>query len=243
MSTNIPDYFKVDFTEYSKDMTAKAMSRMLAQFNGSYVLQQFIAAFIENGPQYVYDEIIKFQESNSLYMAEGENLDAIGRIVGQPRVPYAFDDGKWFFTDRAGQGIDQAPIWVMNAPLTSTDQATDDEYRMMILARIACNFCRFSSYPEMQYLAKFVTGETVSWRRVGPMEVELIVRYGISRSKLGVLTKFATTTFVDDSPMIPYPATLRLTSAMYTLPGRMFRTDRLDGYQIDSAPISMSIPL
>ncbi len=243
MSANIPEYFKVDFTQYSKDMTAEAMQRILSQFDGSEVLKQFLGVFIKEGPQYVYDEIIKFQEANSLYMAKGVNLDAIGRIVGQPRVPYALDDTKWFFTDRAGQGIDQAPAWCSPAPLTSTKPANDGDYQMMILARIACNFCRFSSLPELQYLAEFVTGEKVTWRRVGPMEAEIIVRYGISLSKLHMLTKFTTTTFADGIPMIPYPATLNLTSAMYMLGDRVFRTDRGDGWQIDAAPITMSVPV
>lgn len=242
MSANIPDTFKVDFSIYAKDMTSKAVSRMLAQFHNSPVFKDFIAAFIQNAPQYVYDNIIAMQEENSLYMAEGENLDAIGRIVGQPRVPYQFDDSRWFFTDRIGQGIDQAPAWCSPAPLTSTQPASDGEYRMMILARIACNFCKFASHSELQYLAKFVTGEDVSWRWTGPMEGELMVRHGISRSKLGYLTKFTTTTTADDIPMIPYPATFRLSSVMYKLSPRSFRTDRGDGWQIDAAPITMSVP-
>ncbi len=243
MSAGIPDYFKVDFSVYAKDMSEKALERILTQFDNSPVLREFLLSFIDNAPQYVYDEIIKFQESNSLYMAAGENLDAIGRIVGQPRVPYQFDDSSWFFTDRVGQGIDQAPAWCSPAPLTSTRPASDDGYRMMILARVACNFNRFSSISELKYLAEFVTGEKVDWRVWAPMEAEIIVRHGISLSKLGYLTKFTTTTFADDIPMIPYPATLKLSSVMFTTGERNFRMDRGDGWQIDAAPIAMSVPL
>lgn len=243
MSANIPERFKVDFSGYSKDMTAKAMDRLLSQFKGSPVLRAFVAALVQNGPQYVYDEIIKFQEANSLYVAEGGNLDAIGKIVGQPRVPYQYDESSWFAFDRQGQGFDQAKVWVLNASMTTNVPASDPEYRMMILARIACNFNRFSSLPEMQYIAEFVTGEKVTWIRTGPMEVQLVVRPGISRSRLDVLTKFTTTTACDDIPMIPYPATLSISSVLHKPTPRAFTFDRGDGHQFDAAPFAVSVPI
>lgn len=233
MSAGIPRKFKIDFSGYKKDLVAQAWSRMLSQFWRSPVMKDFVAALIQNGPQWTYNEIIKQQEANSLYMAEGENLDAIGRIVGQPRVPYKYDDSKWFTPDRMGQGFDQAPFWVQGAAMTGDKPASDPEYRQMILARIACNFCKFSSSPEMAYLVEFSTGEKVSWRRVGPMECELIVGGNISRTRLDILIKSKTTTECDDIFWVPYPATLHL-SAVTFLPKKPFIFDRGDGHQFDA---------
>lgn len=233
MSAGIPEKFKIDFSRYGRDLVAKAWSRMLSQFWASPVMKGFVEALIRNGPQWAYDEIIRQQEANSLYMAAGENLNAIGRIVGQPRVPYQYDDSRWFFFDRAGQGFDQEPWWVEGAPMTGHIPAQDPQYRRMILARIACNFCRFSSAPEMAYLVEFATGQRVSWRRTGPMECEVMVSGDIPRSILDMLTLTKTTTECDDIYMIPYPATLKLSKAVY-LPDTPFIFDRGDGHQFDA---------
>lgn len=220
-------------------MVEKAFTRLLSQFQASPVLKQFIAAFIRNGPQWVYDEIIKQQEANTLYLAGGNNLDAIGRIVGQPRDGYRYDESRWFFADRPGQGADQGYVWVNGASLSSREPARDSEYRQLILARIACNFNRFSSLPELAYLARFVTGETASWRCVGPMECEILVSAGISVNKLKVLTRRVTTPFCDDVYMFPYPATLNLTRIVF-MRSPAFIADRGGGHQADAGYVAVS---
>jgi hypothetical protein len=240
MSAGIPYKFKIDFSGYGRDMVAKAWSRMLSQFWASPVMKDFVAALIKNGPEWAYREIVKQQEANTLYMAEGENLDAIGRIVGQPRVPYQYDDSMWFTPDRPGQGFDQAPFWVQNAPMAGNEPATDPEYRQMILARIVCNFNRFSSLPEMAYEVEFATGRKVSWRRVGPMECEIIVQGNISRSHLDVLTRKKTTTECDDIYWVPYPATLNLTRVLFLPVRKPFIFDRRDGHQFDAGYCAVS---
>lgn len=234
MTAGIPEKFKIDFAGLKKaDMVSRAQARLLSQHWSFPVLKAFVAAFIRAGPQAAHGRIVGTLENQTLYMAQGVDLEAIGRIVGQSRVPYRYDDSAWFFFDRPGQGFDQAPWWVEGAPLTSNAPAPDPQYRRMILARIACNFCRFSSVPETAYLAEFVTGEKVSWRKAGPMEAEILVSGGISRSHLDVLTKKTTTTECDDIYMIPYMATLNLTRIVF-LPEKPFIFDRGDGHQFDA---------
>lgn len=239
MSAGIPQKFKIDFSGYNRDLVAKAWTRMLSQFWRAPVMKAFVGALIKNGPQWAYTEIVKQQEANSLYMAAGVNLDIIGRIVGQPRVPYQYDDSKWFTPDRKGQGFDQAPFWVQGAPMTGNTPANDPEYRQMILARIACNFCKFSSASEMAYLVEFATGRKVSWRRVGPMECEIIVSGTISRTHLDILTRSKTTTECDRIFAVPYPATLSLSAATF-LPKNPFIFDRGDGHQFDAGLVAVS---
>lgn len=233
MSSGIPEKFKIEFGGYARDMTEKAFSRLLSQFQASPVLKDFLAAFVENGPQWAYEQVVKQQEANTLYAAAGFNLEAIGRIVGQSRLPYRYDESRWFAADRPGQGADQAFVWVQGAPLTSNVPAADPEYRQMILARIVCNFNRFSSLPEMAYEVKFTTGETVSWRRTGPMECEVLVHSGIARWKLESLLRHAGTTECDDVWLYPYPATLNLNGIIF-VPRTPFIADRGDGHQADA---------
>ena len=239
MSAGIPEKFRIDFSAYGRDLVRQAWSRMLSQFWASPVMKAFVAALIRNGPQRAYDGIVRQQEANTLFRAEGFNLDAIGRIVGQPRVPHRYDDSKWFTPDRAGQGFDQAPFWVWNAPVTGNQPATDPEYRRMILARIACNFCRFASGPEMAYLADFALGRKAGWRRVGPMECGILVEGTVSRTHLDILTRSGTTTAADDVFAIPYPATLNL-SAVTFLPKSPFIFDRGGGHQADAGAFAVS---
>ncbi len=230
---SIPEKFKIDYARYRIDMAAKACSRLLAQDQASPVFKAFVNALISAGPQWAYDEILKQQEANSLYMAESGNLDAIGRIVGQPRTVYRYDESRWFFSDRPGQGGDQAFAWVINAPVGGDSIAGDAEYRRLILVRILCNFTRFASLPELAYLAEFATGETVSWQRAGPMIVDILVRTGLARWKLDYLTRCSTTAEADDVFLFPYPAILNLASVIF-VPARAFFADRGDGHQPDS---------
>lgn len=237
--SSIPDTFKIDFSRYALDMTEQAVGRLLSQFKASPVLRRFVAAFIEEGPQWAYDEIVRQQEANTLYMAEGFNLDVIGRIVGQPRIAHRYDEARWFASDRMGQGADQAFAWVENAPLAGNEPAADPEYRRMILARIVSNFARFASLPEMQYLVGFATGETVSWRRVGPMEVEILVPAGMSRTIFEMLINRKTNVWCDDIFMFPYPATINLTRAVF-VPAKPFIADRGDGHQADAGRVAVA---
>lgn len=239
MSAGIPEKFKVDFSRYSVDMCAQAFGRLLSQFRASPVLKQFLAAFIKNGPEWAYKQIIAQQEANTLYMATGTNLDAIGRIVGQFRTIYRYDESRWMFSDRAGQGADQVNVWVQGAEIGNRKPAADPDYRRLILAKIVCNFTRFASLPELAYIARFATGETVSWRRVGMMECEIYVRSQISRSNLEFLTHRETNTECDDQYMFPYPATLNLSRVVF-MPRNPFFADREGGQQCDAGYVAVS---
>jgi hypothetical protein len=242
MSSGVPEKLKVDFSGLARDLAARALTRLLSQHWTAPVLKQFVAALIRTGPQETYDRIIRTQEAQTIYLAEGVDLEAIGRIVGQPRTPYRYDDSRWFFWDRAGQGFEQQPWWVEGAPTSGNEPAGDPEYRQMILARIACNLNRHSSSPEMAYLADFSTGEKVSWRRTGPMECEILVSADISRSHLEVMTKAKTTPEADDIFMLPYPATLKLSRVAF-IPEKPFVFDRWRGHQFDAGKWAAGFPL
>lgn len=239
MSAGIPEKFKVDFSMLkSVDMVSLALTRLLSQHWNFPVLKQFVSALVRAGPEETYKKIVETMEAQTLYMAQGTDLEAIGRIVGQPRIPYQYDDSRWFYFNRPGQGFNQAPWYVSGAPMTGNTPAGDPQYRRMILARIACNFCRFSSVPEMAYLIEFATGQKVSWRRVGPMEAEILVSGSISRSVLDTVTLTKTTTECDDIFMVPYMATLNLTRVIF-LPTKPFFFNRGSGHQFNAGKWSV----
>lgn len=241
MSAGIPDSFKIDFSKYKIDLATKAEGRMLSQFWTSPVFRMFVRALIKAGIGWTYDEIIKQIEANTLYVAAGENLEAIGRIVGQNRIPYQYDDSSWFAFDRPGQGFDQAPFWVQGAPLVSNVPANDPQYRRMILAKIASNFARFGSMAEMSYLIEFAIGIKVSFRLVGPMEADIVVPSTISRSNVYLLTVSKNTPQVDHQYFFPYPATLRI-DRMTFAPKVPFIFDRKE-HGFDRGSFGVSVPI
>lgn len=238
----IPGSLKIDYSGYIREMSAEAYDLMLSQFRNGPVFRQYLALLVDAGPQWTYDETIRFIEANSLYEAKGGNLDAIGNIVGRPRTAYAYDDSTWFMADNENQGGDSAPCWVAGAPLAAYTQMGDETYRQAILARIACNFNKFSSVPELLYYIRLVTGENVSFVTVGPMEAQVLVRSGISNTALNIITQSTTTAQCDDEYAVPYPATLNLSAAIYA-PEGYFCTDTLDERQCDIAPCAVSVPL
>lgn len=233
MSDGIPERFRVDFSPWRRDLAAKALTRLLSQFWDSPVMKAFLDALVRLGPQDLYDRILDAQERQSLFLARGEDLDAIGRIVGQPRLPYRYDESRWIFADRAGQGADQQYAWVAGASLSGREPVEDPLYRRLILARIACNFCRFSSLPEMAHLAGLVAGRRASWRRTGPMEAELLIDGGVSRAGLEILTRRESHAGADDVYLFPYPATLNLKRIVF-VPKKPFIADREAGRQADA---------
>lgn len=237
--SDIPLKFKIDFSRYRIDMVARVQERLLSQFKASPVLRQFIEAYIRNGPQWSYDEILKQQEARTLFMAKGNNLDALGRIVGWFRTSFRYDESRWFFADRPGQGSDQAFVWVTNADMTSNLPASDAEYRRLILAKIVCNFTRFASIREIAALVKFAFNEVISMRVVGPMEAELLVRPTIARPLLEILLRFETTAYCDDQFVMPYPATLNLQGVTF-VPEKAFIADRGNGHQADAGVVSVT---
>jgi hypothetical protein len=243
MNSEAPDDLQVDFSGYALDMPAKAFSRLLSRRRNGPVVQAFLEAFIKSGPQWTYDEIIKQLEANTIFAAKGENQDIIGRIVGAPRKSYAYDDSQWFFSDSENQGCDSAPCWVKGAPFSSYEPADDETYRMRILARIACNFNKFSSVPELIHLIRFVTGYEVSFIVVGPMEAQIVVPSSAPNTIVNLLTQATTTTECDDIYAVPYSATLNLSRALYVPDGKWFCSDREDGFQCDAAPCAVAVPL
>lgn len=206
--------YDVDFTGYHKDLITQALDRMLSQHYNKCVLRQFVAAFIRQC-QELYDACIDMQRLRIPYNAEGENLDALGRIVGEDRTPWMYDESGWMFFDRQGQGWDQVPVWVRGGPLGTSAYVDDIQYRTNIIIKAIKNHTLTSSIPEITELIRLIFGIYVAFDKLGPNQVQIIVSSNISMQQLILLTYSWDNTRVDHAWYMNYPVTLDISKVMF----------------------------
>lgn len=234
----ISNRYKVDFSPYRRDMISDGRRRILSQFVPSCVLQRFIGVILHQC-QELHGAIIDLMESRTLYEATGESLEALGRIVGEPRIPYSYDDTRWLFADIVGQATDQAPVWSQGAPFAAYIPASDPEYRTAILARIKKNHTLAASVPELVGMAKELTGSLLSFSKTGPMQVDILVPDTISKNSLALLTRCVTDAVADEQYAMPYPATLSLSGTTVFTPKFFFAADRTGAQACDMGPCAV----
>ncbi len=120
--------YKVDFSGLRVDLVEQALGRMLSQHYSACVLRRFVAALVSEAQEF-YEACIDLQERRTVYVAAGENLNALGRIVGADRAPWSFDDSYWFFSTgspRAPTGPRcgaSGPPWRLTSRLTMKNTA------------------------------------------------------------------------------------------------------------------------
>jgi len=206
-----------DPIEFEKiDILERMYSRLLLQFQDAPVLKDILQAFgweldallsaveevvVERGPA----DAIKVQ------------LESLGRIVGQSRVSIDQSVLAWLSTDVPGETIDRSPAWVTNVPVLTFLFANDDIYRQLIEARIYRNFTQYGSIPENQRVALLAFDLNVSFRRIGPMIVDIQVPRDTSRTTIAIIlgVLYSQEGIVD---IMPYPPTLGMDS-FWIIPG------------------------
>jgi hypothetical protein len=230
----IPAKYKVDFGGYANDFRALARARLLDQFKNAPVLTQVLDAFVDE-VQEVYDAVCAAIEHRSLYRAGGEQLAALGRIVGQnPDIIQAGAAIPYLIFDAAGNGWDQTDWWVPGAATTGTRPPNDDEYAVQVLGRIHNNCNRFSSIPELQAAILDIFGINVSftsqassvdyftwdvigngweqghWWAAPPLTsatLYVVVPSTTSMAARGLIVQFVEDLRVDKRPFIAWPVT------------------------------------
>lgn len=231
--------YNVSFKRYAKDLVDQALSRMLSQHYDKCVLRQFIAVFTDEC-QELYDACIELQQLRTPYLAAGENLNGLGRIVGEPRNPWIYDESSWFFFDRQGQSFDQIPVWCMNGPIGTTTTVEDSQYRTNIIVRAVKNHTLTSSIPEVTDIIELAFGVSVSFEKTGPNSVKLVVPSNISLTNLLLLTQSTDDERVDDRYWPPYPVTLDISDVVMFVPGEFFIFDVAKrGW--DEAPVAVGV--
>lgn len=238
---SIPEFYKVDFSLYDKDLVTQALNRMLSQHYDKCVLRQFVAAIMCE-VQELYEAIIDMQDGRTLFEAQAENLNALGRIVGEPRAPYQYDESRYMFADRAQQRPDSAFVWCLKAPFSAFIPVEDEQYRVNILARVFKNHTLVASVPEMERLTYLLTDSLVSYEKTGPMQVTAVVPSTISATAYNILTQARTDQRADDAFMLPYPATLWFDGIVTYVPDTFFCADRENEQRCDQSACAVGVP-
>lgn len=249
MSQNpIPEHFEIDFCEAKRDLVMNALDRMLSQHYMKAGLRQLVLALVGE-VQCLYGTLVEVQQKRTLYEAEGYVLDAIGRIVGEERKTWHYNQDAYMFADRERQRCDFVPCWTVNAPLAKFVMQDDESYKYNILARIIKNHTLCSSVPELQHFFQFAFGKNVSFLKTGPYQCSLQVPADLAPALYAILTQPFTDERVDDAFYFPYPATLWFSSIIVD-PGdtedwskRWFCADRTNVQRCDRAPCAVGIPL
>lgn len=221
----IPGFYQVDFSAARKNLVRQALSRLLDQHADKPLLRRFVATLLLE-VQDLYDALIDLQEGRTLYAAEDENLNALGRIVGEPRTPYQYDDSHWLFADRTAQSPDSAAAWCVNAPFAAFLPVDDSQYKMNILSRIIKNHTLAASVPELERLTRLLTGQYISYDKTGPMQVSVLAPANLSATALNLLSRAQSSRRADDVFQLPYPATLWFDGVMTYVPDAFFCADR-----------------
>lgn len=232
--------FQVDFSKYDKDLITQELDRMLGQHYDKCVLRQFVAVFIR-ACQELYDACIELQRMRTAFDATEYNLDALGRIVGEDRALWEYNDEGWFYFDRQGQSFEQQPMWCLHGPLETTWLADDTIYRTNIILKAIRNHTLTSSIPELDEIISLVFTNQVSFEKTGPNEVALIVPSDVSMTQLKQLTVSSTDEQVDNRWFMNYPATLDVRLAAFA-PSGFAMSDTLNRGS-DTAPVAVGVLL
>lgn len=234
----VTEKLKIDFSKERIDLTTQGTGLMLSQFSNSCMLGQFFAAFLEEA-QELFDSILEMEQGRTLYDARGENLDALGRIVGELRTVYQYSELNYMWADRLSQGVDKIEVWVTNATLSSKVLPNDTVYRTRILGKILKNFTLAASVPEILNLISNLYGYDVSFIKRGPFTVDLMVPSTISTTAYVAITRFYDDLTVERNCYVSYPATLSIRDVIFA-PKNYFCADRANGQQCDAGRVAVA---
>ncbi len=127
------------------------------------------------------------------------------------------------------EGVQLETIGELVGELKLSD-ISDDDYLVRIVAKVFRNQIKYASYPEIVRYIKLLTGTDVSFKRVAPLDVELIVPTDLTDAEILRLLSF-----VEQSPiaeqqyLVPVAATVRIVGARRKLAIDFFRPDRPSG--------------
>ena len=185
----------------------RMVSRTLLQFRKSPVFLSVLEVFA-NELQRLHDAINAVIVGRTVPAGVGEQLNGLGRIVGQDRGVATYDDSIWFVPDV--NSLDQTRTWVTNGLYLGLFVADDATFRQFIEARIYRNFSRYGSIPEIQRAFLSAYGYKISFVRVGPMVVDVVLPNEINSIARAAVFNFVSDDRADDRNALPIPATVSI---------------------------------
>ena len=216
------------------EVMKRMVSRLLLQFQGAPVLIDILNAFgLEL--QLLLDTVGEVIVERSPLDAVEQQLEGLGRIVGQDRIVIDYEDVTWFSPDVVGLGADVAPVWVTGVVTAGSLLADDIMYRQLIEAKVFRNFTKYGSVPENQTVALVAFGVDVSWKLTGPMSVNIFISENTNSAVTNILTD--TLHGGDDAlSIMPYPPTLSIDNIIFS-PVPSFAPDTENGADVGKAAV------
>lgn len=207
-----------DFDEYRRDWQAVSCQRTLEIFRRSPVIRGIQTAQI-NQVQELHDALIDSLPARTIDLAQGNNLDVIGRIVGLwPRPLTDASAITYFGPDDALAAPDWAQIYVSGAPLAGQVEIGDIAYRTAIRAKIAKNHTKYGSAPEIAYFAEVAYGATISVKNVGLGDLEVVFAAGTIPSVVSAIISEYSDDIADNQFSLPIPTTGRIVRVSFRYP-------------------------
>lgn len=162
LGTSAPE---IDYSYLDKDLLDEAHLRLLWQFrNSSNICEVLTALFTEI--QLLFDTATDVLDERQLAKARGEQLNVLGRIVGQDRIVVGASESIFGFADDAtalpfaeiidGESVGGGRWLELGEPETGTRELTDGEYRQFIIAKIFRNHIQTASVCELTRIANLI---------------------------------------------------------------------------------------
>ena len=146
----------------NKDLLTEARNRFLWQFKNSENLCKLVMVFIDQC-QELYELAIEAQKQRTLALAAGDQLDVLGRLVGQERVGITSVLGLFGFADDDtaepfaeiinGKSVGGGRFLELGESETGPRYLEDSEYRRYIIAKIYKNHLRGATAAELTLIA------------------------------------------------------------------------------------------
>jgi hypothetical protein len=192
-----------------RDAVTRMVSRTLLQFRESPVFLDVVDAFSLE-LQRLLDMLTDVQKKRTAFSAGTAQLDAIGRIVGQPRAVSGYSPLPYFAPDIPEVGDpDIGLVWVETAPLSEVLDVDNPTLLSFIEARTQSNKS-IGSVPEIQAAAKTVLGLDISIIIVNLMTVKIVVPDTTTAAQILFLQTYFDTKTADRVTFLPLPATVKI---------------------------------
>lgn len=195
----------IDFSSLRFNLREISEGRILSQYREEYLFKKLLGA-ITDEIQELMDAIVDLMEYRTICKAEGEQLDAIGRIVGSPRTTYNYDEEYWFTPDTEGLGPENGYWWVTGAQQAVSSEMDDITYRKWIWMTIQQNHNLFSSKPEIIKAIYEGLEEKVGIQLDGMTIGKIFAQQTISLTNYSLLDYHRNTSLSDNNFLFAYPA-------------------------------------
>jgi len=192
---------------------ARAFTRLLLQFRQSPILIDILNA-LSSEIQVLSDVTMDVIRKRGPADAQGANLDAIGRIVGQIRTLEDFNFLSWFTPDENNQGWNSAPVWVKNAPQAGDYIADDTWFRQLIQSKVTRNFVKYASIPELIDFVYQAFGIQCGFVRIDTMTINVVVPIGTSLNIKHMLSNYGDVANAERVYFVPVAAGVQISDVV-----------------------------